>query len=87
MVVAGGKPAKISAKYINGDLPLQGFSVICSVLVFMDRSIGFFHNRAIPYMVVTLIKAVLISALPLKVCHKKQEKFHPTLEAIDGKEP
>jgi hypothetical protein len=20
-------------------------------------------------------------------CHKKQEKFHPTLEAIDGKEP
>jgi hypothetical protein len=28
-----------------------------------------------------------LSALPLKVCHKKQEKFHPTLEAIDGKEP
>jgi hypothetical protein len=28
MVVAGGKPAKISAKYINGDLPLQGFSAI-----------------------------------------------------------
>jgi len=27
------------------------------------------------------------SALPLKVCHKKQEKFHPTLETIDGKEP
>jgi len=29
----------------------------------------------------------LFSALPLKVCHKKQEKFHPTLETIDGKEP
>jgi hypothetical protein len=28
-----------------------------------------------------------VSALPLKVCHKKQEKFHPTLETIDGKEP
>jgi hypothetical protein len=22
-----------------------------------------------------------------KVCHKKQEKFHPTLETIDSKEP
>jgi hypothetical protein len=28
-----------------------------------------------------------VSALLLKVCHKKQEKFHPTLETIDGKEP
>jgi hypothetical protein len=28
-----------------------------------------------------------LRALPLKVCHKKQEKFHPTLETIDGKEP
>jgi hypothetical protein len=27
------------------------------------------------------------SALPLKVSHKKKEKFHPTLETIDGKEP
>jgi len=27
------------------------------------------------------------SALSLKVCDKKQEKFHPTLETIDGKEP
>jgi len=31
--------------------------------------------------------AILFSALLLKVCHKKQEKFHPTLETIDGKEP
>jgi len=29
----------------------------------------------------------LFSALLLKVCDKKQEKFHPTLETIDGKEP
>jgi len=28
-----------------------------------------------------------ISALLLKACHKKQEKFNPTLEALDGKEP
>jgi hypothetical protein len=28
-----------------------------------------------------------LSALPLKACHKKQEKFYPTLETIDGKEP
>jgi hypothetical protein len=27
------------------------------------------------------------SALLLKACHKKQEKFNPTLEALDGKEP
>jgi hypothetical protein len=27
-----------------------------------------------------------VSALLLKSCHKKQEKFHPTLETIDGKE-
>jgi hypothetical protein len=27
-----------------------------------------------------------VSALPLKACHKKQEKFHPTLETIDGKD-
>jgi hypothetical protein len=31
--------------------------------------------------------AEAFSALPLKVCHKKQEKTHPTLETIDGKEP
>jgi hypothetical protein len=31
--------------------------------------------------------SISVSALPLKVCHKKQEKFHPTLETIDGKEP
>jgi hypothetical protein len=34
-----------------------------------------------------LIPFIGVSALPLKVCHKKQEKFHPTLETIDGKEP
>jgi hypothetical protein len=34
-----------------------------------------------------LIPFIVVSALPLKVCHKKQEKFHPTLETIDGKEP
>jgi hypothetical protein len=28
-----------------------------------------------------------IGTLLQKVCHKKQEKFHPTLETIDGKEP
>jgi hypothetical protein len=28
-----------------------------------------------------------IRALLLKVCDKKQENFHPTLETIDGKEP
>jgi hypothetical protein len=27
------------------------------------------------------------STLLLKVCHKKQQKFHPTLETINGKEP
>jgi hypothetical protein len=34
-----------------------------------------------------LIPFIGVSALPLKVCHKKQEKFHPILETIDGKEP
>jgi len=58
MVVAGGKPAKISAKYINGDLPLQGFSAICSLVI--DGSKHKFHFRAIPDMVVTLIKAAHI---------------------------
>jgi len=28
-----------------------------------------------------------ISTLPLKACHKKQEKFYTTLEALDDKEP
>jgi hypothetical protein len=27
-----------------------------------------------------------VSALPLNFCDKKQEKFHPTLETINGKE-
>jgi len=39
-----------------------------------------------PQLIATQI-SISVSALPLKVCHKKQEKFHPTLETIDGKEP
>jgi hypothetical protein len=34
-----------------------------------------------------LIPFIGVSALLLKVCHKKQEKFYTTLEALDGKEP
>jgi hypothetical protein len=39
------------------------------------------------FLIWTHLELALFSALPLKVCHKKQEKFHPTLETIDGKEP
>jgi len=31
--------------------------------------------------------SISVSALPLNFCDKKQEKFHPTLETINGKEP
>jgi hypothetical protein len=34
-----------------------------------------------------LIPFIGVGTLLPKVCHKKQEKFHPTLETIDGKEP
>jgi hypothetical protein len=33
-----------------------------------------------------LIPFIGVSALPLNFCDKKQEKFHPTLETINGKE-
>jgi hypothetical protein len=37
-----------------------------------------------PYVVCDVSR---ISALLLKACHKKHEKFHPTLQTLDRKEP
>jgi len=43
--------------------------------------------RLLHFSALQIIPFIGVSALPLNFCDKKQEKFHPTLETIDGKEP
>jgi hypothetical protein len=50
-------------------------------------SLGTAHETSNKFRHVDGWMGMRISALLLKACHKKQEKFNPTLEALDGKEP